>query len=69
MNIFIDVCIVIAISGVSYLAMFMICKYATKDMNTRCTLGAMMIALGISCILNGILVCLTLSAYVYLPKP
>lgn len=68
MSIFIDICIVIAISGVLYLAMLLICKYGTKNMNIRCTLGVLMVALGVSCLLNGVLVCLALSAYGYLPK-
>lgn len=68
MNIFIDACVFITLSAVPYIAFLLLCKYGTKGQHIRCTVGALMVSLLVSCLMNGFLGCWILIKYGYLPK-
>lgn len=68
MNIFIDICVFLVLSIVPYAIFLLICRYGTKGQHIRCTLGAVMVCLAISCLINGVLGCWILINYGLLPR-
>lgn len=68
MDIFIDFCVFIVLAVVPYITMLLSCKYGTKGQDIRCTVGALMISLAVSCIINGLLICCILIKYGFLPE-
>lgn len=68
MGIFIDICVFIVLSVLPYAILIFLCKYGTKGQHIRCTLGALMVCLAASCLINGFLGCWLLINYGLLPK-
>lgn len=68
MSIFINICVFLVLSVVPYAIFLLICRYGTKGQHIRCTLGALMVCLAASCLINGFLGCWILINYGLLPK-
>lgn len=68
MNIFIDICVFIVLCALPYAVLILLCKYGTKGQHIRCTIGALMVCLAASCLVNGFLGCWLLMNYGLLPK-
>lgn len=68
MNIFINICVFLVLSVVPYAILIILCKYGTKGQHIRCTLGAVMVCLAVSCLINGFLGCWILINYELLPR-
>lgn len=68
MGIFIDICVFVVLSVLPYAILILLCKYGTKGQHIRVTLGALMVCLAASCLINGFLGCWILINYDLLPK-
>lgn len=68
MNIFINICVFIVLSTFPFVTLILLCKYGTKGQHLRCTIGALMVSLLVSCMVNGFFACWILINYGLLPK-